>query len=99
MKKTIDDTAGRVGAMLRQARRVCHMPQDDAAALLHIMPDKLAEYERGFTKIPSALLERMFVLGYKMMHVRVLENRYRQQNIAFRRLQRTVEAAAANKAE
>ena len=90
MKKPIDETAGRVGAMMRQARRVCHMPTDDAAALLHVMPNELVAYERGFTKIPTDLLERMFVMGYKMMHVRVLENRYRQHRMALMKIKRTV---------
>ena len=89
-QKPIDETAGRVGAMMRQARRVCHMPTDDAAALLYVMPEDLVAYERGFKKIPVEVLEHFFVTGYKMMHVRVLENRFRQHRMALRKMKQTV---------
>ncbi|MBD5391425.1 helix-turn-helix transcriptional regulator, partial [bacterium] len=60
-KKQIDRTAGRVGAMMRRARRVCGLNTDDLATMLHIMPDELAAYEHGHSEIPMSILEHMFV--------------------------------------
>ncbi|MBD5400321.1 hypothetical protein HDR61_01060 [bacterium] len=87
-RKPIDETAGRVGAMMRQARHVCHMPTDDAAALLYVMPEELVAYERGVKKIPAEVLEHFFVTGYKMMHVRVLEKRYRRHRDSVRKVKK-----------
>ena len=91
-QKPIDETAGRVGAMMRQARRDCRMPTDDAAALLFVMPEELVAYERGLKKIPVDVLNRFFVMGYKMMHVRVLEKKFRRQRRVLQKLAQSVTA-------
>lgn len=85
-QKQIDATAGRMGAMLRQARHVCRMSTDDAALMLRIMPADLAAYERGIQEIPLNVLEHIFVMGYKMMQVRIIEYRYQNQRNMFRKL-------------
>ncbi len=84
--KPIDTTARRVGAMLRFARQKCKMSTDDAAHILHILPDELAGYEHGVREIPQGLLEHMFVMGYKMIQVRIIEHRYHNQRKLFRKL-------------
>lgn len=88
--KTIDETAGRIGRAMISARHVCRLTRDDVADLLHIMPNDLVEYERGHTKIPHDILERIFMLGYKTMHLRKLERMYRQQRWIFRKIKQTV---------
>ena len=85
-QKQIDATAGRMGAMLRSARQMCHMSTDDAALLLRIMPDELAAYERGISKMPTGVLEHMFIMGYKMMQVRIIERRYNDQCAMLKKL-------------
>jgi len=88
--KQIDETAGRVREIMRAARQVCHISHDEAAALLRIMPNELSEYEYGVSKIPADILERMFVLGYKMMRIRVLESRYRRQRNIFQKIKQAM---------
>lgn len=85
-QKQIDATAGRMGAMLRVARRACNLTTDDAALLLRIMPDELAAYERGIQEIPQGVLEHMFIMGYKMIQVRIIERRYHKEHMMFRKL-------------
>ncbi len=84
--KQINTTTGRMGAMLRVARHVCKLSTDDAALLLRVMPDELAEYERGIMEIPPGVLEHMFIMGYKMMQVRIIERRYHAQRMQLRKL-------------
>ena len=84
--KQIDATAGRMGAMLRSARQMCHMSTDDAALLLRIMPDELAAYERGIMEVPLHIMEHMFVMAYKMMQVRIIERRYYDQRAMLKKL-------------
>ena len=91
--KQINKTVGRVGAMLRRARRVCNIPTDDAASLLHVTPQQLFEYEHGVTEIPMEILESMFALGYKMKQVRVLERRYEVQRNLFHKIKQTMDKA------
>ncbi|MBD5400858.1 helix-turn-helix transcriptional regulator, partial [bacterium] len=74
--KQINETTGRMGAMLRRARRVCNMSTDEAAELLRAPPQQMFEYEHGITEIPQEILESMFIMGYKMKQVRILEKRY-----------------------
>jgi len=88
--KKIDETAGRLGLAMRQARRVCRLSQDDAAAILCIMPTNLAEYEFGVTKIPFDVLEHLFVMGYKMLQVRTTESRYRRHRKVFNKIKDAV---------
>jgi len=88
--KKIDETAGRMGMAMRQARRVCRLVPDDAAILLGIMPTDLAEYERGTAKVPFDVLEHMYVMGYKMLQVRIMENRYRRQRKIFSKIKDAV---------
>ena len=83
-QKRIDITAGRVGTALRQARNKCKMSTDDAATILHIMPEELAAYEHGVQEIPQNILEHLFVMGYKMIQVRIIEHRYHNQRKLFR---------------
>ena len=85
-QKQIDITAGRLGVTLRQARQRCHMSTDDAAAMLHIMPDELAAYEHGTGEIPLNVMEHMFVMAYKMIQVRIIEHRYHNQRKMFLKL-------------
>ncbi len=87
----IDETAGRLGAALRKARWVCRIPHDEAAILLHVMPNDLHEYERGVTEIPQDILERIFLLGYRMMRFRTLEDKYRLQRKFYRKLKDTID--------
>ena len=91
--KPINETARRMGAMLRRARRMCRMSTDDAALLLQMMPDELAQYEHGVCEIPINILEHMFVMGYKMIQVRKLERRYHNQRELFYKLKKTVAEA------
>ncbi|MDE6250162.1 MAG: helix-turn-helix domain-containing protein [Alphaproteobacteria bacterium] len=85
-QKQIDITAGRMGAMLRRARHVCRMSTDDAATMLRIMPDELAAYEHGTGEIPLNVMEHIFVMGYRMIQVRIIEHRYHNQRRLFRKL-------------
>ena len=77
--KQIDATARRMGAMLRRARHMCQMSMDETALMLRIMPDELVTYERGVQEIPLHIMEHIFIMGYKMMQVRIIEGKYRQQ--------------------
>ncbi|MBD5400407.1 helix-turn-helix domain-containing protein [bacterium] len=90
--KQINETAGRMGAMLRRARRVCGMPTDDAAELLRVTPHEMFEYEHGITEIPIEILENMFIMGYKMKQVRVLEKRYIKKRDFLRMTKQAVDA-------
>ncbi|MBD5391429.1 hypothetical protein HDR66_01330 [bacterium] len=85
-KQQINQTVGRVGAMLRQGRRLCKMEQCDAAKLMRISTAELDEYERGFAEIPLGPLEHIFTMGYKMMQVRSLEHRYHTQRSILRKI-------------
>ena len=77
--KQIDATARRMGAMLRRARQVCQMSTDETALMLRIMPDELVAYERGVQEIPLHIMEHIFIMAYKIMQVRIIEGKYRQQ--------------------
>lgn len=87
--KRIDTTAARLGIAMQHARRKCYLPNDQVASLLHIMPDELAQYERGIREIPYDILERTFILAYKMMHIRTLESFYRGQRKMFNKFSQT----------
>lgn len=81
--KHIDETAGRLGTAMRHGRNNCHLHQDEMARLLQIRPDELYEYERGTLKIPQDVLERIILMGFKMIHVRRLERLYRWRRHLF----------------
>lgn len=81
--KQIDETAGRMGIAMRLARHRCYLPHDQVATLLRITPNELAEYEHAQKKITSDILERVFTMAYKMMHLRILESMYRRQRNMF----------------
>ena len=83
--KKIDETTARLGVAMRYARNKCKMPLDEAAATLRIMPDELYEYERGRVMLPYDIMERVFIMGYKMMMIRMLESVYRRQRKMFRK--------------
>lgn len=93
MRKPIDETARRVGKMLCDARCVLGMPHDEVAKMLHIMPDELLEYERGVAKIPADVLMWIIILGYKLMRIRIMERRYRNQRQILYKLKHTVATA------
>ncbi|MBD5400458.1 helix-turn-helix transcriptional regulator [bacterium] len=88
----IDNTAGRLGRALYDARIACNIPYDNAAMLLHITPNELSEYERGTTEIPHDIMIRMLVMGYKLIHARTLEEKYRRQRNTFKKLKQPVAA-------
>ena len=88
--KQVNETVGRMGAALRQARQACRMTHDEVAVLLGVMPSDLAEYERGITVIPFDVLRQIFVMGYKMIEVRAIEKHYRCQRKVFRRIKNIV---------
>lgn len=81
-----DEMALRVGSALRHARMACRMDLTEAATLLRITPKELGYYERGISKMPTDIIERLILLGYKMIRMRVLENTYRRYRNIFRRL-------------
>ena len=87
--KQIDETAGRMGFAMRHARKQCRLSADEVAILLHITSAELLSYERGTDKIPTDIIERVFIMGYKMMRVRVLENSYRKYRRIFRKLKQS----------
>lgn len=90
MKKQIDETSGRVGAAMRNARQTCVIMHQDAAALLHITPKELGAYECGAEKIPTDILERVFAMAYKMIQIRQIEDRYRRQRRVFWKLKQVI---------
>ena len=87
--KQIDETAGRMGFAMRQARKQCRLSADEVAILLHITSAELLSYERGTDKIPTDIIERVFIMGYKMIRVRTLENSYRKYRRIFRKLKQS----------
>lgn len=89
-QKPIDETAGRIGTAMYNARVMRHLSRNEVSALLCIMPDELAAYERGVKKIPHEILQHVFIMGYKMMRFRNLEDRYRAQRKFLRKLKQTV---------
>jgi len=88
--KQIDETAGRLGVAMRRARRVCRLAQDEAAVLLRVTPAELAEYECGRARMPYDVMEHVFLMGYKMMHVRMMERSYRNHRNIFRKIKNAV---------
>ncbi len=84
--KRIAAAAQRPGKILRLARRACNMTTDDAAIMLHVLPSVLAEYEHGITEVPQHILEHMFIMGYKMKQIRLIEARYHRQRKLLRKL-------------
>lgn len=92
--KPIDETAGRLGAIMCNARRLCYMPHDEVAKLLLISPSEMLEYERGTKKIPADVLERVIVMGYKMLRIRTLESRYRRQRMVLQRVKENISVAS-----
>lgn len=88
--KITDDPAKRIGAIMYNARIVGHLSRNELAGLLRVTPEELATYEHGTAQIPADILEHLFLMGYKMMRVRVLEHRYRQNRQLFRKLKQIV---------
>lgn len=78
-KPRIDQTATRMGAALLHARRHCGLNTDDAALLLRIESDELASYEHGIAEMPMDILLYIFTMGYKIIEIRMIERRYRNQ--------------------
>ncbi|MBD5391199.1 hypothetical protein HDR66_00125 [bacterium] len=89
MKKQIDRTTGRVGAAMRQARRMCNMEQSDAARFMHMTSSELDECERGTAEIPTGALEHIFALGYQMMQVSAFIKRYRLQRLMLHKIKQS----------
>lgn len=90
--KKLNETAAVMGMAMRYARCKCGLTSDDAATLLRINPSELYEYERGREQVPLDIIERVFVMGYKMIHARALEKLYRRQRRIFVKL-KELEAA------
>lgn len=91
--KAIDDNMARLGVTFRHAREECRLSLDDAAGILHIMPNELFEYEHGAKPVPTDILYRLFVMGYKMIEVRVITRRYQVHRNVLRKLKRTIAEA------
>ncbi|MBD5401091.1 helix-turn-helix transcriptional regulator [bacterium] len=81
-----DDPAQRVGAIMHNARMMCHMARNELAERLGISPAELSAYEHGRAPIPEHLLEYIFTIGYNTMRARIFQERYRQQRRAFRKI-------------
>lgn len=88
--KTANKFDERLGVVLRRARNASGLAPDELARLLRIMPDELLAYERGRSDIPLDILERIIVMGYKMIIVRSLERKYRLQRRVFRKIGHTI---------
>ncbi len=82
----IDVVARRPGTILRLARRACNLTTDDAATMLHVLPDELAAYEHGVKEVPQHILEHLLIMGYKMKQVRIVEARYHNQRKLLRQI-------------
>ena len=95
--KPIDETAQRLGTSMRVAREYCRLSIDELAGILRVMPTELYEYECGIRQIPTDILQRIFIMGYKMMYARRCDRRYIKLRQLMCKASRTV--AAANKAE
>lgn len=76
--KQNDETARRVAHAMRRARATTIIPRTHLARLMNISTTQLGLYECGRDDVPDDILERIFTLGYMMMHVRNL-NRYYMQ--------------------
>ena len=74
--KPIDETAVRLGRAIRLARDNCHLSLDAAAVLLRVLPMELAAYEAGITQIPADILQRITIMGYKLLQARRFDRRY-----------------------
>ena len=91
--KVSDESTRRIGAIMHNARLVCHMSRNELAELLRISPAELSTYEHGRTSIPQHLLEYIFILGYNTMRIRSLRERYRYQCRVFRKIKQVVKEA------
>ena len=86
--KPIDDNMAHLGSSMKNARQQCRISMDEAAGLLHITPNELFEYERGAKPVPRDILQRLFIMGYKMIEVRVVNHQYQAHRSAFRKIER-----------
>lgn len=86
--KAIDENMAHLGLSLRVGRKECRLSLSDAAHLLHIMPNELFEYECGAKPVPADLLSRLFIMGYKMIEIRLINNRYQIQRNMFQKIER-----------
>lgn len=99
LNKPIDDTARRLGIAIRIARDNCQLSIDAAATLLRIMPMDLAKYERGVLPIPTDILQRITIMGYKMLEARRFDHKYIKMRRTMRQLKKTIAVLKADKAE
>lgn len=88
--KTVNKFDERLGVVLRRGRYASGLTHDELARLLRIMPDELLAYERGRSEIPLNILERIIVMGYKMIIIRSLEKKYRLEQKVFRKIKQSV---------
>lgn len=88
--KAIDENQARLGLSLRVGREECRLSLEDAAHMLHIMPNELFEYEHGAKPVPMDILQRLFIMGYKMIEVRIINNRYQVQRNMFKKIESAV---------
>lgn len=84
--KQIDESAGRIGAAMREARLTHHMKCKEIAELLRVTPQELIRYEHGTDKVPFDVLQRIFVHVYKTLQMRCLESKYYHQRCMFRKM-------------
>ncbi|MBD5400220.1 hypothetical protein HDR61_00515 [bacterium] len=89
-KKAINETAARVGHALRTARQTARLTHGDSADLFGITMEEQLQYERGTAQIPIELLEHMFVMGYKLIGIRILEKKYRIKRDFIRKIKQTI---------
>ena len=75
-KEAIDETAVRLGYAIRIARENCHLSLDAAAVMLRVLPMELAMYEAGIAQIPMDIMQRINIMGFKMMQARRFDRRY-----------------------
>ena len=87
----IDQTARRLGIAMRNARTNCQLSIDAAAVLLRILPMELAKYERGIIPIPTDIMQRLTIMGYKMIEARRFDNKY----VKMRRMMRILKGKIA----
>lgn len=90
--KVSDDPARCIGAIMHNARLMCHMSRNELAEMLRMSSAELGVYEHGKVPIPEHLLEYIFTIGYNTLRVRGLQYRYRYQRRVFRKIKQTVNA-------
>lgn len=84
--KQIDNTAGRIGVAMRDARRNAHMPMDVVAWLLHVSLADLQQFETGTKQIPMEVIRYICLMGYQLLQIRSFERMYKQRQYFFNKM-------------